>query len=105
MVSINRTIRGSVDMTTVCVRAPPRKYLTPYRVSPGVMPVATKTTSSPRIRSFRASYFISHAHNAGPGLEGTHLAFLVESLLPQDRRLSRDPILPSSSRNTSVARV
>src|SRR5215204_1253936 len=32
MASMNRTIRGSVDITTVCVRAPPRKYLTPYKV-------------------------------------------------------------------------
>src|SRR5215203_3535409 len=57
MVSINRTIRGAVDMTTPCVRAPPRKYLTPYKVSPNVMPVAAKTTSSPRMRSSRVSFF------------------------------------------------
>ena len=56
MVSMNRTIRGSIDITTVCVRAPPRKYLTPCRVSPGVMPVAEKTTSSPRIKSSKASF-------------------------------------------------
>jgi hypothetical protein len=56
MVSMNRTIRGSVDMTTVCVRAPSRKYLTSCRVSPGVMPVAEKTTSSPRIKSSKASF-------------------------------------------------
>ena len=57
MVSMNLTIRGSVDMTTVCVLAPPRKYLTPLRGSPGVMPVAAKTTSSPRIRSSSVSFF------------------------------------------------
>jgi hypothetical protein len=55
MVSINLTTRGAADMTTVLVRTPPRKYATPLRGSPGVTPVAAKTTSSPRIRSSRAS--------------------------------------------------
>ncbi len=31
MVFTNLTTRGSVDITTVCVRAPPPKYLTPSR--------------------------------------------------------------------------
>ncbi len=61
MVSINRTIRGSVDMITVFVRAPPRKYLTPRRVSPCVIPVAAKIALSPRMRSSRVSFLSGSA--------------------------------------------
>src|SRR5215212_8515278 len=55
MVSKNLTTRGAVDIATVLVRTPRRKYSTFLRDSPGVMPVAAKTTSSPRIRSSGAS--------------------------------------------------
>src|SRR5215203_4767173 len=56
MVSMNLTTRGSVDITTVWVRAPPRKYLTPSSDSPAVIPVAAKTTSVPRMRSSSRSF-------------------------------------------------
>src|SRR3712207_8809055 len=62
MVSINLTTRGSVDIATVWVLAPPQKYLTPLKGSPGVIPVAAKTTSSARIRSSSVS-FISGSSN------------------------------------------
>src|SRR5829696_4312787 len=126
MVSINLTTRGAADMTTVLVRAPPRKNSTPLRGSPGVTPVAAKITSSSRatLRSGSSSPYatsfstcercvgrqihlrpalaqrVSDAQDPGPHLERLHPGPLVRALPAQDRHLPRhaDPLkLPPAS--------